>query len=178
MFRRQRHDESEPPESQSCFSRPFPLFNPSALFDFTRRHYNNRVLEREQEKPVQKKTVKSRCGAQSLCADTCRLMLTQSNQNILRKRGIEHVNTAAPTRARYALNKGGKAARGRQNHTKLYSTVFAEWIDNEQLKAYNNFGWFMHKTRNEMERNTNNEEVSLASARADAHADRLRSRFC
>ena len=59
VFRRQRHDESEPPESQSCFSRPFPLFNPPALFDFTRQHYNNRVLEGEQGgKPVQKKTVK------------------------------------------------------------------------------------------------------------------------
>ena len=80
--------------------------------------------------------------------------------------------------ARYDFREGGKAVRGRQNHIKLYSIVFTEWIDNEQLKAYNNFGRFMHKTRNEMERNTNNEEVSLASARADAHADCLRSRFC
>ena len=68
MFRRQRHDESEPPESQSCFSRPFPLFNPPALFDFTRRYYNNRVLEGEQGKPVQKKTVKK--------TDTARQYLT------------------------------------------------------------------------------------------------------
>ena len=68
MFCRQRHDESEPPESQSCFSRPFPLFNPPALFDFTRRYYNNRVLEGEQGKPVQKKTVKK--------TDTARRYLT------------------------------------------------------------------------------------------------------
>lgn len=32
-----------------------------------------------------------------------------------------------------------KAARGRQNHIKLHSIVFAKWIDNEQLKAYNDF---------------------------------------
>ena len=30
-----------------------------------------------------------------------------------------------------------KAARGWQNHIKLHSIVFAKWIDNEQLKAYN-----------------------------------------
>ena len=32
-----------------------------------------------------------------------------------------------------------KAARGWQNHIKLHSIIFAEWIDNEQQKAYNDF---------------------------------------
>ena len=99
----------------------FSTFLPAAFFDFTRRHYNNRVLEGEQGKPVQKKTVKSRCCAPVLVA-ACR---RKSNQSILRKRGIECVNTAVPTRARYALNKRGKAARGRQNNIKKYSMRFS-----------------------------------------------------
>ena len=53
----------------------------------------------------------------------------KSNQSILRKRGIEHVNTAVPTRARYALNKRGKAARGRRNNIKniVHSFCWTAW---------------------------------------------------
>lgn len=60
-------------------------------------------------KPVQKKTVKSRCGAQSLCADTCRLMLPPI-ESILRKRGIHHVGMIVPTRCDF--REGGKSVAG------------------------------------------------------------------
>ena len=66
-----------------------------------------------------------------------------------------------------------------QNNIKKYSMRFSlNGLTTNNEKPIMIFNRFVHKTRKQMERDTENEEVSLASARADAHADRLRSRFC
>ena len=49
------------------------------------------------------------------------------------------MNTAVPTRARYALNRGEKRRGDGRIILKILHVVFAERLDNEQLKAYNDF---------------------------------------